>query len=129
MTNSDNVASPRHFRRRTVLQWSGIAAAATGIGALGTQRASAAEGNCLQAGGEGSLKARASTLARGGMDAAGFVRSPYSVGGKQRLFAEPPHMQASMLFLPGGDAPQVGDRIDVRVRYTATDFDEILIDG
>ena len=31
--------------------------------------------------------------------------------GKQRLFAEPPHMQASMLFLPHGAAvPAVGDR-------------------
>jgi len=57
MTSSDNAPTPRHFRRRTVLQWSGIAAAATGIGALGTQHAAAAEGNCLQAGGEGSLKA------------------------------------------------------------------------
>ena len=40
------------------------------------------------------------TLARGGLDAVGFVRSPFSIDGKQRLFAEPPHMQASMLFLP-----------------------------
>jgi alanine racemase len=78
--------------------------------------------------GEGSLKARASTLARGGLDAAGFVRSPYSVDGKQRLFAEPPHMQASMLFLPAGaHVPEVGDRLEVRVRYTATAFDEVVI--
>src|SRR3546814_6894527 len=47
--------------------------------------------------GANTMKARASAIARGGMDAAGFVRSPYSIGGKQRLFAEPPHMQASML--------------------------------
>ena len=47
-----------------------------------------------------ACKARAATLARGGLDAAGFVRSPFSIDGKQRLFAEPPHMQASMLFLP-----------------------------
>ncbi len=33
-----------------------------------------------------------------------------------------PHMQASMLFLPGGAAvPEVGDEVDVRVRFTATD--------
>ena len=49
-------------------------------------------------------KARAATVARGGLDAVGFVRSPFSIDGKQRLFAEPPHMQASMLFLPGGAA-------------------------
>ena len=30
----------------------------------------------------------------------GLTRSPFWVDGKQRLFAEPPHMQASMLFLP-----------------------------
>ncbi|GAB4001735.1 alanine racemase [Nocardioides ultimimeridianus] len=78
--------------------------------------------------GEASLKARASTLARGGLDAAGFVRSPYSVDGKLRLFAEPPHMQASMLFLPAGaHVPAVGETVEVRVRYTATAFDEVDI--
>ena len=78
--------------------------------------------------GEASIKARAATLARGGLDAAGFVRSPFSIDGKQRLFAEPPHMQASMLFLPhGARVPAVGDQIDVRVRYTATAFDRIVL--
>jgi alanine racemase len=78
--------------------------------------------------GDQSIKARAATLARGGLDAVGFVRSPYSIDGKQRLFAEPPHMQASMLFLPhGARVPAVGDRIDVRVRYTATTFDRVQI--
>ncbi len=78
--------------------------------------------------GESSLKARAATLARGGLDAVGFVRSPYSIDGKQRLFAEPPHMQASMLFVPSGaHVPEVGDEVDVRVRYTATTFDSVTI--
>jgi alanine racemase len=77
--------------------------------------------------GDSSVKARAATLARGGLDAAGFVRSPYSIDGKQRLFAEPPHMQASMLFLPQGAAvPKIGDEVDVRVRFTATTFDSIV---
>jgi hypothetical protein len=54
------------------------------------------------------------------------VRSPFWVGGEQRLFAEPPHMQASMLFLPAGAAvPAVGDLVDARVRYTATTFDRV----
>jgi alanine racemase len=79
--------------------------------------------------GGSSLKDRAATLARGSLDAAGFVRSPYSIGGKQRLFAEPPHMQASMLFVPhGAPVPAVGDEVDVRVRYTATTFDRIDLD-
>jgi len=78
--------------------------------------------------GEATLKARAASIARGGLDAAGLVRSPYSVGGKQRLFAEPPHMQASMLFLPAGSpVPPVGSEIDCRVRFTATTFDDVEI--
>ncbi len=78
--------------------------------------------------GDTGIKARAATLARGGLDAVGFVRSPYSIDGKQRLFAEPPHMQTSMLFLPTGTrVPVIGDRIDVRVRYTATTFDDVDI--
>ena len=78
--------------------------------------------------GEGSLRSRAASLARGGLDAAGFVRSPFTVAGKQRLFAEPPHMQASMLFVPAGAAvPEVGEQIPVRVRFTATSFDRVEI--
>ncbi len=75
-----------------------------------------------------SLRDRATRLARGGLDAAGFVRSPYTIGGKHRLFAEPPHMQASMLFLPAGTpVPEVGDEVDVRVRHTTTTVDRIVI--
>ncbi len=78
--------------------------------------------------GDASLRARAATLARGGLDAAGFVRSPFSIDAKLRLFAEPPHMQASMLFLPhGARVPAIGDEVDVRVRYTATAFDRVVI--
>ena len=78
--------------------------------------------------GDQSIRARAATLARGGMDAVGFVRSPFSIDGKQRLFAEPPHMQASMLFVPSGArVPAVGEDIDVRVRFTATDFDSVVV--
>ena len=79
--------------------------------------------------GDSSLRSRTATLARGGMDAAGFVRSPFVIDGKQRLFAEPPHMQASMLFLPHGPkVPEVGDQVRARVRYTATAFDRVVID-
>ena len=76
--------------------------------------------------GETGLKARAAIVARGGLDAMGLTRSPYWVDGKQRLFAEPPHMQASILFLPtDARVPEVGDLVDVRVRYTATAFDRV----
>ena len=78
--------------------------------------------------GAATLKDRAARLARGGLDAAGFVRSPYTVDGKARLFAEPPHMQASMLFVShGAKVPEVGDEVDVRVRFTATTFDETVV--
>ena len=78
--------------------------------------------------GDQSLKARAASLARGGLDAVGFVRSPFSIDGKQRLFAEPPHMQASMLFVPSGArVPRIGEDIEVRVRFTATDFDRVVV--
>lgn len=77
--------------------------------------------------GDSSIRARASAVARGGLDAVGFVRSPYWIDGKQRLFAEPPHMQASMLFLPAGAAvPAVGDEVDVRVRFTTTTVDRVV---
>ena len=76
--------------------------------------------------GDASLRSRAASIARGGLDAAGLVRSPFTVGGKQRLFAEPPHMQASMLFLPAGaTVPAVCDEVDVRVRFTTTDVDTV----
>ncbi|WGL52531.1 alanine racemase [Nocardioides sp. BP30] len=79
--------------------------------------------------GAGSLRARANAAARGGLDAVGLVRSPYFLDGQQLVFAEPPHMQASMLLLPhGARVPEVGERIPVRVRYTTTTFDEIIVD-
>ena len=78
--------------------------------------------------GDQSLRSRAATIARSGMDVVGLVRSPFSIDGKQRLFAEPPHMQASMLFVPSGArVPHVGEDIEVRVRFTATAFDRVDI--
>ena len=78
--------------------------------------------------GGATLRDRAARVAKGGLDAAGFVRSPFTVTGKQRLFAEPPHMQASMLFLPAGAAvPEIGDEVGVQVRFTATTFDQTVL--
>lgn len=78
--------------------------------------------------GDQSLRSRAATIARSGMDVVGLVRSPFSVDNKLRLFAEPPHMQASMLFVPSGArVPDVGEDIEVRVRFTATSFDRVEI--
>ena len=78
--------------------------------------------------GQSGARARTSAAARGGLDALGLVRSPFVIDGRQPWFAEPPHMQASMLFLPeGARVPGVGTEIDARVRYTATTFDRVEI--
>ncbi len=78
--------------------------------------------------GGSTLRNRASSVVRGGLDAMGLVRSPYIIDGKSRLFAEPPHMQASMLFLPSGSrVPAVGDQVELAVRFTITSFDKIVV--
>lgn len=80
--------------------------------------------------GGATIRDRAARIAKGGLDAAGFVRSPFTIAGKQRLFAEPPHMQASMLFVPAGtEVPALGTEVDVQVRFTATTFDRIVFES
>ncbi len=69
---------------------------------------------------------RGKSLAKGGLEAAGLSLSPFTIAGKQRWFAEPPHMQASMVFVPASvTAPAVGDTVDVAVRFTTATFDAI----
>ncbi|MGH3358912.1 MAG: alanine racemase [Nocardioidaceae bacterium] len=76
-----------------------------------------------------SVRQRATSMAKGGLEAAGVALSPYTVAGKQRWFAEPPHMQASMLLLPQSvTPPQVGDEVGVDVRFTITTFDRVELD-
>jgi alanine racemase len=75
-----------------------------------------------------SARQRAVSLARGGLQAAGLSLSPFCVGGRQRWFAEPPHMQASLLFLPDSvEVPAIGASVTVDVRFTTTTFDRVLI--
>ncbi len=75
-----------------------------------------------------STRQRAVALAKGGLDAAGLALSPFHIGGRQRWFLEPPHMQASMLFLPASvSPPAIGDEIPVDVRFTTTLFDRVRI--
>jgi hypothetical protein len=75
-----------------------------------------------------SPRQRAVSLARGGLDATGHALSPYVVDGRRRWFVEPPHMQVSMIFVPAAAAvPDVGDELDVQVRYTTTIFDHVLV--
>src|SRR3954468_3721268 len=76
-----------------------------------------------------TVRQRAIAMAKGSLDAAGVGVSPFTIDGKQRCFAEPPHIQASMLFLPSAVAPPaVGDEVTVDVRYTTTTFDKVSMD-
>ena len=72
------------------------------------------------------LVGRGRALALGGLEAGGLALSPYHWQGKQRWFAEPPHMQVSLLFLPQRVAPPpIGVELDVDVRMTISTFDEV----
>lgn len=75
-----------------------------------------------------STRQRAVAVAKGGLEATGRALSPFVVAGKQRWFVEPPHMQASMIFVPASvPAPAVGDELDVQVRLTTTIADAVVI--
>ena len=72
---------------------------------------------------------RAARVAKGGLDAAGFVRSPFTIAGKQRLFAEPPHMQVvdAVPARRHRGSRRSATEVDVQVRFTATAFDRTLL--
>ncbi|MGW4382068.1 alanine racemase [Kitasatospora sp. NPDC004531] len=70
---------------------------------------------------------RAKGLARAGLATMNRTLSPYTWQGKQLWFAEPPHMQVSILFLPGElKAPAVGDELALTIRHTTTHFDRVV---
>lgn len=72
---------------------------------------------------------RAKVLAIGMLGAAGWALSPFTVGGRQRWYGEPPHMQVSLVLLPAKVAPPaLGDEVAVDVRMTTTTFDRICWD-
>jgi len=71
--------------------------------------------------------ARAKVAAEAGLATVNLALSPFSWAGKQRWFAEPPHMQVSLLWLPAGvSPPTVGDWLDVDTRMTTTTFDHVI---
>ena len=74
-----------------------------------------------------SVRQRVITAGTGALDAAGRALSPFRWQGKQRWFAEPPHMHVSLVWLPAGVmVPAVGDRLDADVRFTTSSFDAVL---
>ncbi len=75
-----------------------------------------------------SRAGRLRALARDVAAAAGLTGSPFQHDGRRLAFADLPHMQVSMLFVPAGLPPlHVGDRLTCVVRMTTTDFDEVLL--
>jgi alanine racemase len=77
-----------------------------------------------------SSRQRAVSVAKGGLEAVGRALSPFVIGGKQRWFVEPPHMQVSMVFVPSDvPCPEPGDEVDVQVRFTTTTFDRVDVTG
>jgi hypothetical protein len=73
-------------------------------------------------------RSRAIAVAEGVLEAAHHVRSPFTIGGTMPRFAEPPHMQCSLLVLPWDVAPPVvGDAVPVRMRLTTMYADEIVV--
>lgn len=75
-----------------------------------------------------TLRQRAIAVAEGVLEAAGRVRSPFTVSGRSTWFVEPPHMQVSLLSLPAdAPVPSVGDEVEVRVRHTTLHADAVTI--
>ena len=76
----------------------------------------------------GSGRQRLGSLARGGLESTGRALSPFVVGDRRRWFVEPPHMQVSMVFLPSDVAvPEIGSEVPVRVRFTTTLADRVIV--
>lgn len=58
----------------------------------------------------------------------GRVISPFTIAGKKAVFAEPPHMHSSLVFVGGpGEPTHVGDEVPVNVRMATATFDEISL--
>jgi len=75
-----------------------------------------------------SLRQRVTSFGIGALDAAGRAMSPFSIGGKQRWFAEPPHQHVSMLWLNNESVlPRVGDQVRADVRFTISRFDSVFL--
>ena len=75
-----------------------------------------------------TLKQRLVAILSGLLEAFDYSLSPFVINGKQRWFAESPHMNVSLLKLPVNvPAPKVGSAISAQVRMTTTNFDCVII--
>jgi D-serine deaminase-like pyridoxal phosphate-dependent protein len=74
-----------------------------------------------------SSRQRLVALAQGGLQATGRALSPYTIAGRKRWFLEPPHMQASLVLLPGSvPPPAIGDEVPVELRLTTALVDQVV---
>jgi hypothetical protein len=77
-----------------------------------------------------TVRQRAVAAGTGALDAAGRALSPFRIAGRRLWFAEPPHAQVSMLWLPvSARIPNVGDLVDLEVRMTTVRFDDVRVSG
>jgi len=75
-----------------------------------------------------NLKSRLTAILSGVLEAFDQHLSPFVISGKQRWFAESPHMNVSMLKLPKNiEPPKVGSEITAHLRMTTTNFDSVII--
>ena len=73
------------------------------------------------------MTSRAKGVARAGLATVNRNLSPFLWDGKQRWFAEPPHMQMSILFVPSeAPEPKVGDELTAILRHTTTMVDRTV---
>lgn len=74
-----------------------------------------------------SARQRVVAAGTGMLEAGGRSLSPFTIAGRQRWFAEPPHMQVSLVRLPTGVVPPaVGEQVGCDVRLTTASFDRVL---
>ncbi|SKF62577.1 Uncharacterised protein [Mycobacteroides abscessus subsp. abscessus] len=76
-----------------------------------------------------TLRQRLVTVASGALDASGHALSPYTIAGRKRMFVEPPHMQSSLVFLPGAGSVAIGDEVPVELRLTTATVDQVIDDN
>ena len=74
-----------------------------------------------------SVRQRVVAAGSGVLEAGGLALSPFTIGGRQRWFSEPPHMQVSLVHVAAGvPIPAVGDEVDCDVRLTTASFDRVV---
>ena len=75
-----------------------------------------------------NLKSRITSILAGVLEAFDQSLSPFVISGKQRWFAETPHMNVSMLKLSKNiTPPKVGSEITAHLRMTTTNFDSVIM--